>query len=1005
MLLPNYFEDPAVIGVNLLPPRAYFVPASTPEGAAGPRACSDRFLLLSGLWRFRYYPSVRALDEPFWEEGFSCSGFDALPVPSCWQTQGYDAHQYTNVRYPFPFDPPRVPFDNPCGAYERIFTLEPDAKRRYTVCLEGVDSCFYLWLNGRFIGYSEISHDNHEFDVTGALRPGKNRLCVLVLKWCLGSYFEDQDKLRMSGIFRDVYLLSRDASHIEDLAVTTALPAGDADARIHVSYSFYGEPRPVEYALFAPDGTQVASGTAEAGRFSLSVPDALLWNAETPNLYRLALHAGGEYIAQRVGIRAVALDDTHALRINGAAVKLHGANRHDSDPIVGYAVDEARMRKDLLLMRSSNITAIRTSHYPPSPLLLDLCDEYGFYVVDEADIETHGVDALYGDGRAFPLLMDDPAYEKQVLTRIWRMLRRDCNRPSVIIWSMGNESGYGRNMEAALRMTKGFDPARPTHYESALYPPKGGKPDYSCLDLYSRMYPSPAEVRAYLAGNPDKPLLLCEYSHAMGNGPGDLEAYALLMDAFPAFCGGFVWEWCDHAVYAGCAKNGRPVYLYGGDFGEELHDGNFCMDGLVYPDRRAHTGLAEYKNVLRPLRLVAFDARHMRFVFENRRDFSNPAQDIRLAYRLERDGEALAEGAFCGEALAAGPGGRFTLALPERRLEDGVCTATFRYFAACETPLVPEGHLLGFDQAPLCEKGARTARAQRPAALGGGTLTVTEENGRAVIMGERFSLAFDSETGTPRSLMIDGAETMTRPALYNLWRAPADNDRTLRLEWERAGYDRVRQRCTRFSIAHESGTARVSTAVTLCAAGLQWAARIEADWLVFPDGHIRVSVKAARNTDMPALPRFGLRFFLTETLREAEYFGLGPGENYPDKRQACWLGRFRADADALYEPYLFPQENGARGGCDYLAVTDGAKTLLVTADAPFSFNLSRYAQEELTRAAHEYELRGEDAAVLCVDFAQSGLGSNSCGPALADAYRLDAPSYAAALELWPSAEE
>ena len=559
MLVPNYFEDLKVLHLNTQPHRAYYIPASTRrDDLVNHRENSDRFQLLSGQWKLRYWPSVREVTERFFEEGFDASDFDTVAVPSTWQSLGYEPHHYTNVRFPFPFDPPYVPWENPCGGYIRSFTYTPDpAAPRAYLNFEGVDSCFYVWVNGSFVGYSQVSHATAEFDVTDLLRAGQNTLAVLVLKWCDGSYMEDQDKFRTSGIFRDVYLLKRPENCLWDYFITAGL-----DGKVQVKMDFRGEPVSVKLTLL--DGQQVlASGEAT----TMQVNQPKLWNPEQPYLYTLVMEMPGETITERVGFREITVDGV-VMKLNGTPIKFRGINRHDSDPVTGPVVDIDHIRRDMEMFRRYNFNAIRTSHYPNIPQFYQLCDAYGFMVIDEADHESHGAQRLiYNDvkdwadqlSRWATPMADNPIFTEATVDRVQLCVQRDKNRPSVVIWSMGNECAYGCCFEAALKWTKEFDPTRLTHYESAYHPPRNKKSDFSNLDMYSRMYPNVSEMEQKFAAGMDKPYILCEYIHAMGNGPGDIEDYWQLFQRHPGSCGGFVWEWTDHAVYKGQAENGKAM--------------------------------------------------------------------------------------------------------------------------------------------------------------------------------------------------------------------------------------------------------------------------------------------------------------------------------------------------------------------------------------------------------------------------------------------------------------
>ena len=611
MIIPHYYEDPHTLHVGTMPNRAYYIPASRRSDAlVEHRETSDRFQLLNGSWKFRYYASIYDLQDAFYEVGYDASAFDSIPVPSVWQNHGYDHHQYTNIRYPFPADPPYVPKENPCGAYLYDFTYQKDAAApRAFLNFEGVASCFYVWLNGQFVGYSQVAHSTSEFDVTKFLQDGTNHLAVLVLKWCDGSYMEDQDMFRMNGIFRDVYLLRRPEQCIEDYFITTNIHGSTAGVAVRLRY--YDSAVATRITLYDAAGTMVGSVTpvealddaAFPYHAEITVVDPTLWNAEQPYLYTLVLDTPCETITDRVGIREVHVANNQ-IYVNGQSIKFHGVNRHESDPVTGYAVGFEQTKKDLLMIKKHNFNAIRTSHYPDVPYFYQLCDQYGFFVIDEADNESHGASEYYCEGNeSWPNhvenwnkpIADNPEFTEATVDRTRLCVERDKNRPCVIIWSMGNESAYGCTFEEALAWTKSFDPRRLTHYESAQYRSKNRKYDFSNIDMFSNMYPSLESMQEYLDNEPDKPYIMCEYSHCMGNGPGDLEDYFQFIQSHDGLVGGFLWEWCDHGIYKGKMPDGRDIYYYGGDHNEWPHDGNFCMDGLVYPDRRPHTGLLEFK--------------------------------------------------------------------------------------------------------------------------------------------------------------------------------------------------------------------------------------------------------------------------------------------------------------------------------------------------------------------------------------------------------------------------
>ena len=639
----RYHEDLSVLHVNTLENHAYFIPhASREEALHKTTLPGSRTLTLDGSWDFAYFPccdAMPALD--------TIRFSDSIPVPSVWQNHGYDRHQYSNTKYPFPYDPPYVPAENPCGVYRRRFLHTPEANMRYILSFEGVDSCYYLYVNGSFAGYSQVSHSTSEFDITQLLHAGENTLLVKVLKYCDGSYLEDQDKFRMSGIFRSVSLYTRPDQHLSDYLIRQGFQGGDVTVDIALRFSG-ANPLPVSCEVFAPDGTPVLTAQSEGDCVSFTLQKPALWTAESPVLYAILLSCQSEYIYQPLGLRRIAVIDG-VCTINGNPVTFRGVNRHESDPVTGFTISRDQALADMTIMKQHNINAIRTSHYPNAPWMTQLCDQYGFYVIDEADVECHGVLDLYpperfeetdiGLANKYNRIAEIPAFEAAFLDRVQRCVIRDQNCACVVMWSMGNESGFGPNLVKAAQWAKRYDPSRLIHYEGGSRDMVIRGTDTSCLDVHSFMYPSVDRIREFMKTIDSRPMILCEYIHAMGNGPGDVQDYQELIDEYPAFCGGFVWEFCDHAIDMGKTITGKKKYFYGGDFGEIPHYGSFCMDGLVYPDRRVHTGMLEYKNVIRPVRAALASAEPLTVRISNHLDFTDISALFYGYAEITRDGE------------------------------------------------------------------------------------------------------------------------------------------------------------------------------------------------------------------------------------------------------------------------------------------------------------------------------------------------------------------------------
>ncbi|MGE5679224.1 MAG: glycoside hydrolase family 2 TIM barrel-domain containing protein, partial [Pseudomonadota bacterium] len=783
MKIDKYWEDLETLQVNREKPRSFYIPYNDEAAAMEQRReASPFFQLLNGSWKFKYHGSIKQVNDSFHAIDTDTSTWDDLLVPSCWQVNGYDQTHYTNDNYPFPCDPPYIPNDNPAGLYAMDFNVSEawEAKEKYIV-FEGVNSCFYLWVNGSFVGYSQGSRMPAEFDITSFVHSGRNRLAVMVLKWCDGSYIEDQDMWRFSGIFRDVYLLARDKAHIRDLFNRQLLSEDMKKALVKCELETT-DSCSVRAELRDASGKIIAGGESEIsgqGAIELSIDSPILWNAELPYLYRLFIYSGEEVIVQNVGFRKIDIKNG-VFMINGKAVKLKGVNRHESHPELGQTVPLSHMLEDLMLMKRHNINTIRTSHYPDDPRFLDLCDEYGFYLVDEADLECHGV-LEAGD---FHMLTRDPSWEKAFMDRAVRLVERDKNHPSVIIWSMGNESGYGANHMRMAEWTKERDASRPVHYEGAA-PKYGGDKDVSCLDMESRMYASTEYIEEYARNEENKkPLFLCEYSHAMGNGPGDLKDYWDVIYTYPKLMGGCVWEWCDHGIKTE-TRDGIPYYAYGGDFGDEPNDGNFCLDGLVYPDRTPHTGLLELKKVIAPVRIEAVDLQEGTFRITNLFDFID-LSDIELQWRVEKDG-TITEGGV--------------LVLPQILPQDSAVVrlsyhmsgkAGGRYFAAISavqkeaTAWAKKGHEITFEQFEL-PVPERSVMKKKPAA----SMVVEEKDGMVVIRGFDFCHVFSLVEGGFVKITRNNVDMIAALPKFNIWRAPTDNDRVIKHKWIEEGYDRA----------------------------------------------------------------------------------------------------------------------------------------------------------------------------------------------------------------------
>ena len=648
-------------------------------------------------------------------------------------------------------------------------------------------------------------------------------------------------------------------------------------------------------------------------------------------------------------------------------------------------------------MKQHNFNAIRSSHYPNAPFFYEMCDKYGFMVIDEADIEAHGPFMIYRkedtDYNRFKRwnekIADDPVWEEAIVDRVKLMVERDKNRFCIVMWSMGNESAYGCNFEKALEWTKNFDPDRITQYESARYRNYDETYDYSNLDVYSRMYPALAEIQEYLDKDGSKPFLLVEYCHSMGNGPGDFEDYFQMIQDNDKMCGGFVWEWCDHAIAHGTAENGKTIYAYGGDHGEEIHDGNFCMDGLVYPDRTVHTGLLEYKNVYRPARVISYDKESGELVLHNYMDFDDLKDYVKISYELTQDGLVISKGKL--PEVSAAPHSEGKINLKINVPESGKCYLKFIYHLKKELPLLDEDHILGFDEIEVSKDGAKCKLAEKwlQKTAVDSELQVNENDTQIHIKGREFAYTIDKRTALFTEMKFAGREYLNHPMELNIWRAPTDNDMYIKSEWKKAHYDKAYTRAYTTEVVQGKHGVKITSHVSVVAETVQKILDVTITWKIEAAGKIDADIAVTKDDEFPDLPRFGVRMFLDKKLSAVRYFGMGPQESYCDKHQAASHGLYQANVDDLHEDYIRPQENGSHYDCEYVELNNSRYGIVVSAENAFSFNASYYTQEELEKKTHNYELTESDSVVFCVDYALNGIGSNSCGPVVLDQYRFD----------------
>lgn len=927
------YENPDFIQENCEAQRSYYIPYDSLEKAlAGKKEDSAYYRLLNGEWKFRYFK--RELDVPE-----SITEWDTIPVPSCWQLQGYEHPYYTNINYQFPVDPPYIPDDNPCGIYSLDLSISKEWMARETyLVFEGVSSCFYLYVNNRYVGFSSVSHMQSELNLTPYLKEGSNNLTVKVLKWCAGSYLEDQDFFRYSGIFRDVYLLSRAKGHLKDIELKLSVTA------VTASHT---------YRMF--DGTKDVTG--------LEAPQT--WNAEAPKLYTFVFEEAGEFIPIRAGFREIAVSERRELLVNGVAVKLKGVNHHDTNPRTGYVMSEADILQDLTAMKKLNINTIRTSHYPPTPYFLELCDEMGFYVVDETDIETHGFCTRLG-GNGYDVqnpywVCNREEWKNAFLHRIARMIERDKNHPCVLMWSLGNESGYGPNHDAMIVYAKQRDASRLVHYEGAFL-----IEDKCDIDVVSRMYTFYEDLDKFIEKEGEKrPYFLCEYSHAMGNGPGDLADYWEKAYQSPAFIGGCIWEWADHAVL----KDG--VYYYGGDFGEETDDGNFCCDGLVFADRSFKAGSlcakAVYQNIKTTWKNGVLSV-------TNRFDFTNLNQ-YRLVVRAAADGEVFLEKEIIPEVK------------PKETVDYPLAIelpAQVKFGAYLDVFLFDGDEEIAMEQHKLAVSVKQIAKP----AYSVGSVSFIENKEKIQILGENFFYVFNKHYGNFEFMEKNGKVVFDEPVQLSVWRAPTDNDAQVKGKWGISkGNNWFSQNLNvlRNKVYSCDRMENVITVIgSLAGISREPFLHYTLRFTIGQEGKVCCELSAKVRESSIWLPRFGFEFSLPKNDNLFKYYGRGPQENYIDLHQHTRVDLFESTPSKEYVPYIRPQEHGNHSGATRLAIGG----LRIAADQPFEFQVSKYSKEMLTSAEHTNELKESEHLHVRVDYKVSGIGSNSCGPALKEEYQL-----------------
>ena len=1001
------WENHQIDGINRMPARAHFLTFPSKEKALlNNNRYTHAFKNLNGVWKFMFLDAPEYSPEGFFNSDFDVTKMDDITVPGNWQLQGYGKMHYSDLWYNFPINPPYVPTENPTGIYKRTFFVEESYRdKKIIIRFCGVDSAYHLWINGKEVGYSKVATNESEFDITDLIRVGEeNDVTVRVYQWSDGTYLEDQDMWWESGIFRDVELIGVPKDGINDYKVIADLDDEYKNGIFKVE-AFLRTTKEVNVTFELVDAGENTVFTktvvAKEGKACIDevIADVNHWTAETPYLYKLFMTVEDdgqivEVIPQNVGFRNIRLNGETFL-VNGVAIKFKGVNRHDYSPQNGRVVSREEIEKDIILMKQFNINAIRTSHYPNSYYLYDLCDEYGMYLIAETDLECHGFE-LTGD---YKWITDDPSWELAYVSRMTRMIERDKNHPAIIFWSLGNESAFGCNFRKMTDVAHEMDPTRLVHYE--------GDFDVESADVYSTMYtwienPKKPYLMKDIIEKSKKPHIHCEYCHAMGNGPGNLKDYQDLVYAHDKLQGGFVWEWFDHGIES-FTESGEKYYRYGGDFGDDPSNKDFCIDGLIMPDRTPSPGLYEYKKVIEPITTTAVDIQKGIINLLSRYDFAN-LDRFNLVYKVMEDDVILQTGFMPVSSIEARANKDITLPydLSTIKVKPGAhYYVNISYQLREDTSYASSGHELATAQfeLPLYKEGIMV----RPE----GILNVEKEHTTLHVKGANFSLDFNLVNGNLMNIVRDGMQVLSKGPRLTLWRAPISNDMEIIDKLKKVYFLHLEHEVVMNIDYHMEGNIlKVEVDTINSTTNSAWHFKTKYVYTVCPSGDILIDVEGTPSgrvdlaPDM--LPRIGVSMHLDKSMEHVRYFGMGPGENYADSKEAAQMGLYANTVDGLFTNYVIPQENGNHMGCKWVSMTnDRGMGLLASTEGDFNFSASWYEDKDLDDAKHTCDLVKRDYIVFNVDYKQNALGTNSCGQWQLDKYRAKFEDFKLSFRLTP----